>query len=261
MSIKTLLRGFLPCLLLLSAPAMAHEFILKPDTAVPAKGQKVGVQAQAAHVFMISDEAENPDAVSLRLLQNGTATAIPLHEDKALKSLAGTFTLGADGPALLVGHRSPQIWCETTRGEMAGSRADLEAKGFKVRSAGKYEKFAKTLLNPRASDTAYKQLVGQDLEIIALDNPAGIKPGDAMTVQVLLRGKPAADVPVGISHEGFSPEPDAYKATARTDAQGKAVFTPDKPALWLVRAAVTEKMPGGDADQHHLRATYVFPVQ
>ena len=42
--------------LMLSTAAQAHEFILKPDTATPAAGQKTRLQAQAAHVFMVSEE-------------------------------------------------------------------------------------------------------------------------------------------------------------------------------------------------------------
>lgn len=240
--------------------AQAHEFILKPATATPAAGQKTALQAQAAHVFMVSEEAENPANVRLYLLENGKRTDIALTEDKALVSLVGSFSLARSGPALLVGHRLPQIWCETTQGEMEGSRAALEAKGMKVKSSGKYEKFAKTLLNPTHGDTLYAKPLGQDLEIVPLTNPADLKPGSTLTVQVLLRGKPVAEAPVGLTYDGFSKEKDVYAFKAKTDAQGKAAFTIDKPALWMARSAVVEKTPGSDADEHHLRATCVFPV-
>ena len=49
--------------------------------------------------------------------------------------------------------------------------------------------------------------------------------------------------------------------TIKTDAQGKASFTVDAPALWMLRTTVVEKTPGADADEHHRRATYVFPVK
>ena len=141
--------------LMFSTSAQAHEFILKPDTATPAAGQKTRLQAQAAHVFMVSEEAEQPANVRLYLLQGDKKTDIALTEDKTVLALVGDFALSQNGPALLVGHRLPQIWCETTQGEMEGSRAALEAKGMKVKSSGKYEKFAKTLLNPASNDTLF----------------------------------------------------------------------------------------------------------
>ena len=247
--------------LLLSPTAQAHEFILKPDTATPAAGQKTRLQAQAAHVFMVSEEAENPANVRLYLLQNDKKTDITLAEDKSLLSLVGDFTLGQSGPAILVGHRLPQIWCETTQGEMEGSRAALEAKGMKVKSPGKYEKFAKTLLNPAHGDALYGKPLGQDLEIVLLTNPADVKPGSPIDLQVLLRGKPVPNATVGLTHDAFSKEQDTYKFKAQTDAQGKARFAVDAPALWMLRTTVVEKTPGTDADEHHLRATYVFPVK
>lgn len=248
-------------LLFASSAVLAHEFILKPDTATPAAGQKTRLQAQAAHVFMISEEAEKPASVRLHLLHDGKKATIPLEEDKTLASLVGDFSLAQSSPALLVGHRLPQIWCETTQGEMEGSRAVLEARGMKIKSAGKYEKFAKTLLNPAHNDTLYAKALGQDLEIVLLTNPADIKPGSTLTAQVLLRGKPLPNATLGLTYDGFSKEQDTYKSKAQTNAQGKASLTVDKPALWMLRSSVVEKTPGADADEHHLRATYVFPVK
>ena len=259
---KPILGGLaLTALLGASLPATAHEFILKPDTATPAAGHKTRVQAQASHVFMISEEAEKPENVNLQLVQKGKPTPVTLTEDASLAALVGDITLTDTAPALLVGHRLPQIWSETTEGVLEGNRAQLEAQGKKVRSVGKYEKFAKSLLNPAANDTLYKTPQNQMLEIVLLDNPATVKPGGVMNVQVLLRGKPLPGAAVGLTHDGFSKEEDAYKVTATTDAQGKAALAVDAPALWMVRTATVEKTPGTDADAHHLRATYVFPVR
>ena len=259
---KPILGGLaLTALLGAALPATAHEFILKPDTATPAAGQKTRVQAQASHVFMISEEAEKPESVNLQLVQKGKSTPVTLTEDASLAALVGDILLTGTAPALLVGHRLPQIWCETTQGEMEGSRAALEAKGMKVKSSGKYEKFAKTLLNPSHDDKLYAKVLGQDLELVLLTNPADVKPGSPLNVQVLLHGKPVPNAAVGLTHDAYSKEQDTYKFKTQTDAQGKASFTVDAPALWMLRTTVVEKTPGADADEHHRRATYVFPVK
>ena len=58
MLFKVLLAGMCSlCLVGTATLASAHEFIVKPDKTQAAKGESVGVQAQAAHVFMISEEA------------------------------------------------------------------------------------------------------------------------------------------------------------------------------------------------------------
>mgnify|MGYP006979805422 CR=1 FL=1 len=64
MLFKVLLAGMCSlCLVGTATLASAHEFIVKPDKTQAAKGESVGVQAQAAHVFMISEEAEPVETV------------------------------------------------------------------------------------------------------------------------------------------------------------------------------------------------------
>ena len=93
------------------------------------------------------------------------------------------------------------------------NRAQLEGQGKKVRSVGKYEKFAKSLLNPAANDTLYKTPQNQMLEIVLLDNPATVKPGGVMHVQVLLRGKPLPGAAVAAfpNTQIFSPRNLAWR--------------------------------------------------
>mgnify|MGYP000019512794 FL=1 len=131
-----------------------------------------------------------------------------LAEDAKVKALVGKAALPADGPAMIVGHRLPQIWSDTTEGVLEGGRKDLEAKGKKVLKVGKYEKFAKTMLNPAANDGLYKKVLGHDLEIVLLTNPADIKAGDDIKAEVLLNGKPVK-APLGLTYDGYSAEQDA----------------------------------------------------
>ena len=169
MLFKVLLAGMCSlCLVGTATLASAHEFIVKPDKTQAAKGESVGVQAQAAHVFMISEEAEPVETVVVELIQGNAKEPVKLAEDAKVKALVGKAALPADGPAMIVGHRLPQTWSDTTEGVLEGGRKDLEAKGKKVLKVGKYEKFAKTMLNPAANDGLYKKVLGHDLEICLL---------------------------------------------------------------------------------------------
>ena len=247
-------------LLCASGVASAHEFIAKPDKTQAAKGDTVGVQAQAAHVFMISEEAEPAETVVLELVQAGKSTPIALKEDDSVKALTGKIVLPADGPALLVGHRLPQIWSDTTEGVLEGDRKALEAQGKKVLKVGKYEKFAKTMLNAASADTLYKKPLGHDLEIVLLTNPAEIKAGSEIKAEVLLKGKPVK-APLGLTYDGFSKETDTYMTKTETGADGVATLKITKPGLWMLRTEHTEKLTDGSADKRNMRATYVFEVK
>ena len=114
---------------------------------------------------------------------------------------------------------------------LEGGRKDLEAKGKKVLKVGKYEKFAKTMLNPAANDGLYKKVLGHDLEIVLLTNPADIKAGDDIKAEVLLNGKPVK-APLGLTYDGYSAEQDAYMAKAETGAIIFTILTP--PAVFLI---------------------------
>lgn len=260
-----MLRKFSPALVvvlavfLLASTVQAHEFILKPSKTALAPGENFSVQAQAAHVFMVSEEAEPVDTVRLNLLQDDKETAIALAEDAAVNALTGTAVLPKDGAAMLVGHRLPQIWSDTTDGVLEGDRKALEAQGKTVLKVGKYEKFAKTLLNPAVDNDLYKKNLGQELEIVLLTNPAEIKGEGEIKIQTFLYGKPAK-TPLGVTYDGYSKEEDTYLAEVETDAQGLATVKITQPGLWMLRIAHTDELTGQDADKHNMRATYVFPV-
>ena len=101
MLFKVLLAGMCSlCLVGTATLASAHEFIVKPDKTQAAKGESVGVQAQAAHVFMISEEAEPVDTVVVELIQGNAKEPVKLVEDAKVKALVGKAALPADGPAM-----------------------------------------------------------------------------------------------------------------------------------------------------------------
>ena len=123
---------------------------------------------------------------------------------------------------------------------------------------GKYEKFAKTLLNPAADNDLYKKNLGQQLEIVLLTNPAEIKGEGEIQIQTFLNGKPAR-TSLSITYDGYSKEEDTYLTETETDDQGSATVKITQAGLWMLRIAHTANLTGQDADKHNLRAVYVFP--
>lgn len=238
----------------------AHELIAKPDKTRINKGENISVQVQAAHVFMVSEEAENPAITTLYLLQNNKRVDMPLTEDKKLLTLVGKTALPEAGPALLVAHRQPEIWSDTTEGVLEGNRQQLEAAGKKVIQVGQYEKFAKSLLNAHSKDELFKTKLNQPLEIILLTNPADLKNGGEVKAQVLLNGKPVA-TSLKATRDGYSTEGDAYITGADTNADGTATLKLDKAGLWMLRAEHSDTTKNATTDMRNLRAVYVFEVQ
>ena len=84
-----------------------------------------------------------------------------------------------------------------------------------------FEQFTKALINVTNSDSSFRKPVGHALEIIPMVNPAGLKVGDYLPIQVLFKGKPARFCQVCGTYAGFSTGDDFAFATI-TDSKGQA---------------------------------------
>ena len=259
--------------LIFASPAFAHEFILKPtfpevkpgaqaDAQAAIDDEKVIIQIQAAHKFMQSEEMEPLKDVVVNCIQlDFKKEKMKINQDPANNCLVTERKTKNAKSLLFIGHRLPQLWSETTKDVQEGDRASLEAKGFKVLKVGKYEKFAKTLVNANLEDRQnYNKVVNHPLEIVLLTNPAQVKVGEEIECHVLWQGKPLA-TEVSVGRDGFSQEDEGYVLKTESNAEGVAKFKVDSPGLWFIRVANTEKLNDGSADEWIVRATYVFEIK
>lgn len=79
----------------------------------------------------------------------------------------------------------------------------------------------------------HKRVVGQRLEILLLQNPYLLDPGDDVEVQVLFDGEPLHDKLVKAFHK--TGRGVVTKSGARTNQDGIARFTLDEAGPWLIR--------------------------
>ncbi len=242
----------------LCLPAFAHEWLLKPAPRAPKKGDRVALELAATHYFNRDEEAEPLADAAATLLQNGESMELPITAEEGVPHLSASFTMPADGTAWIAGHRKAQIWHSTPDGWVPGEKADLPPEvAAQVLSTRKTEKFTKLLLNPSAEDTTFSQPLGDMLEIIPLDNPAGLKVGDAIRVKALYDGKPVV-LPVYASYTDFSDQMMTFAFyTETTDPEPKVTIT--APGLWFVRVAHSVRLP--DNLTYNTMAILMFEVE
>ena len=84
-----------------------------------------------------------------------------------------------------------------------------------------------------AHGDAYKQVLGQTIEIILHQNPYQLAPGDTLDATVRFEHKPLPNTLV----KAFSKDETGTiaESKARTNEAGVARFTLDKPGTWLLR--------------------------
>ncbi|HEZ0563199.1 TPA: DUF4198 domain-containing protein, partial [Neisseria meningitidis] len=95
--------------------------------------------------------------------------------------------------------------------------------------------FGKNIVNVghESADTAIiTKPVGQNLEIVPLDNPANIHVGERFKVRVLFRGEPLPNATVTATFDGFDTS-DRSK-THKTEAQAFSDSTDDKGEVDII---------------------------
>lgn len=120
----------------------------------------------------------------------------------------------------------------------------------------------KTVLNVQGSvdDTLVTRPAGQRLDIVPLINPAKVKAGGKLPVQVLCDGKPAAGLEVSAASD-CAPDKKQPAFKGRTDDNGKIGITPLKPGLWIVRAKYAYDHPDKKrADEVVLASSLTFRI-
>ena len=123
-----------------------------------------------------------------------------------------------------------------------------------------YSKYVKTILHTGAPDAFVTKPAGQAIEFIPTVDPAGMKPGDRLTVQVLFRGSPAANLHVEAS-SATAGGAVKERQLGRTDKAGKIEIPLDVAGLWKLHAILMQRRQDtAKADWESFWASLTFEV-
>ena len=101
--------------------------------------------------------------------------------------------------------------------------------------------------------------IGQNLEIVPLENPSNFKTGVSFKVKVLLDGKPAQEVALKGTFESFKKEEFAFSGT--TDSKGEIEILPLRGGKWILLTKVVKPYEGKDCDEISYSSTLSFQVK
>jgi hypothetical protein len=94
-------------------------------------------------------------------------------------------------------------------------------------------KYAKAIIQVGKKDKGFSHFFGHRIEIIPLENPAKIKPGDYLTVKIIFEGKPLSTF-VYATYADFKPEKDAFPIMAKSNQEGIAKIKISNKGEWLI---------------------------
>jgi uncharacterized GH25 family protein len=236
---------------LISNTASAHEILLVPKTA----DGKLMVSIESTHSFVNAEELEEAANIEAMIIS-------PAGAEKLVVAQGGPLSLMAQAAApttaaYFVAHRLPLIYSNTPDGYKPGTRAENPTAIF----TNRYEKYSKALVG--TTDAAFAMApLGHELEIVPMSNPADLKAGDELKVQVLYQGQPIA-AEIQATFAGFSDTPMTFAyatETSETDV-GVATVKVWQPGYWYVRVAHEADDAADDVDTHVLRAILSFDVK
>lgn len=233
--------------LLLSAPLLAQELYLMPETFNVSPGQRIKVAIHSGDAFPDSEGA--PPLATLKDASMYTAVGAYNMVNLRLDEKAAAVDVSIKGPG------TPVLAIRTLAGVVTRDAAtfheSLRRRGLaeviewreKNNEGGKpgkerYSRFAKAILFNGKADDAYKRRVGHPLEIMPEQNPYALAPGAALPLRVLLRGRPAAGLQVEIA--GVPTGKPPTKTTVRTDQSGR-LQAPVGPGKWRLNTVSLER--------------------
>lgn len=265
--------------------AKAHDFWLIPDAFAVTPGGRLVVNGQTSSLFPTSLSAATPDRiVAARVFTADSSTPV---RDISIVGLS----LRMAHPTSQAGQRvvSVQLAPRNVRESPASFRRYLdlegapearlryEKEGLLPRAGGdsitrRYAKYAKTVVEVGRGPRAFQRVVGHPLEFVPLADPANLRAGDTLRVQLLLLGKPVAFArfhagSVGTNYQAVQRDTTAARRAAaddiaaETDRNGVAKVVIGRAGVWNVRTlqiVPSAKKSGADWDVHW--ATLVFAV-
>lgn len=266
--------------LALASTLAAHDFWLVPNAFELSPGDSVTVLGQTSSQFPTTESAVATDRVADARLIGATSesriTGISI-DGKSLRLAARPSTVGQYLIVTGLHWRSARESAQSFRRylELEGAPAALERIDREGLLKGRdsvtrrYAKYAKTFVQVGASgDRAFKRVVGQPLEFVPVQDPAGLKPGDTLAVRLILLGRPAsgARVHAGAVHwtPGSAGEPHeaAKDVDLVADVAGIVRVPIASAGLWNVRTIqIVQSSPGAPADWDAHWATLVFHVK
>lgn len=222
---KAIMTGVLClCLCLAAGAAWAHDlWITCPQAGA---GQKLLLDIGLGHDFPQGDKL-NPDELQETYVMGagGKLKTAPQADQnfQTMQPLAAGSYVAASGTKPVFFTKSPAGYVRKTK--------DQVPEAIKCFRSIKY---AKAIVNLGGQAGDVSQPLGQDLEILPLANPAGLKAGGELPVKVLLAGKPLAGAEVSAMPAASGKE-KVTPFKAKTASDGVAKMKLGSPGLWLVR--------------------------
>jgi len=237
--------------------AGAHDFWIEVNDYTPKVGEDIALTLGYGHYLPSREFMPKDSLEEIYLLdENAKKTGFKQYSEVELKE---EKPLNRDVTCLIVAKKKGGFFTKTTEGYQRGKTK----KGLKnVLKCSYSEKFSKAVVNVgKGGGNIFSRVLGQEIELVPLENPGDLREGDYLNVKVLFKGKPMEHQMVYGTYMGFSTEKNVFAYTTSTDQQGIARIKMLKSGVWFLATKIKEAYPDPEVcDQYSLSATMTFEV-
>lgn len=247
---------------------LAHEYVLIAYNFIVEKGGKLELHLFVADGFNIELERPVQKRITKNfqlISENGKIDLLPLLKDGALPILE--MEVDFEGLGLIHMERdyaritlSNDKFLSYLKGDnIENIKIDDSTK---TEQTERYTRYIKTLVqsNPKPNDAIYKIVVGQNFEIVLLDNPYQLKKDDWIRAKVLFMGKPLKDK--AITARNRKGNEAAIFQYSRTDQNGICSFKLEREGDWFFHSThMIESTDKNDTDWESYWTAFSFGMK
>lgn len=245
-----------------STAAQAHDYWLQAERFSVAPGEPVVLHLNMGESLEVQEEkvyvAERTERFELRhgsevrdLMPTTAEGAKPLYSEPVGSARPFLFTMvrAAARVEMDASEFADYVAHEGIHGVVAKRAKERERYWRFLKLLGRTGKEIETDLHHR--------FTGAQFEIVLLQNPFTLPPGEEQIVQLLFETRPLAGATVTALHR--TADGTLVRLTSITDARGVARFVPAQRGMWLIRSVHMRPCKGcGDADWESFWAAYSF---
>ncbi len=259
--------ALLTVFLALGAVVLAHDMWLESTVFITKPGETITISNGNGTIYTKSENAVTPDRI-VQLVATGptgapTALGTPYVQGDWLKldfepSETGNYWIGMATKPRLIRLSGEDFNGYLEHDGIPHVLEERKKKGILDREeVERYSKYVKIyLLSGEAPSDNHDRPLGLAIEILPLENPYRLKPGDQLPVQVLFQGQPLSGFAL---HAGYSGQ-EQEAVHQFTDAQGKAVVPIASAGRWYVRGIHLRQVDLEDHSYESHWATLTFEV-
>jgi hypothetical protein len=234
---------------LASVSLIGHDLYILPQTFRNKPGVRLGFAFNNGDSFPVSESAPVIARLQEAQLRSSRATIALQDLHVAGNSVVGSVNLPeAAGSMFLSVHTRANLielqagkFLEYLKEEGLDDVISWRENHGEASKPGRerYSKFAKALVVSEEPDDFYKTALGLAIEIIPEENPAGIHAGRALSIRVMLHGKPVGGLQVEASWSAGAES--KIVIIGRTDHQGRIPVPISARGTWRLHTLAMER--------------------